>query len=97
MSEKSPVSIDELFGCCNSILKSTWGDHKHQLIFPHLNINSIRSKFDLLTERVSGNIDLSMTSETNTDESLPVVNVLLRGFSVPYRSDRGSKDSGIQG
>ena len=91
MSEKSPISTDELIDC-KSILKSIRGDKKHKLIFAHLNINAIRNKFDLLTEQVSGNIDLLMTSETKIDESFAVVNFLLPGFSVPYRSDHGSKD-----
>ena len=34
-----------------------------------------------------------MISETNIDESFPVGNFLLPGFSVPYRS--GSKGTGI--
>ena len=76
MSEKSPISIDEWVDS-KSILKSTWGDHKYQLLFAHLNINSIRNKFDLLTEQVAGNIDLLMISETNIDESFPVENFLL--------------------
>ena len=91
MSEKSPISTDELIDC-KSILKSIRGDKKHKLIFADLNINAIRNKFDLLTEQVSGNIDLLMTSETKVDESFAVVNFLLPGFSVPYRSDHGSKD-----
>ena len=82
LSEKSPISIDEWVDC-KSILKSTWRDHKHQLIFAYLNINSIRNKFDLLTEQVVGNIDLLMISETNIDEDFPVGNFLLPGFSVP--------------
>ena len=94
MSEKSPISIDEWVDS-KSILKSTWGDHKYQLLFAHLNINSIRNKFDLLTEQVAGNIDLLMISETNIGESFPVENFLLPRFSVPYRPDHGSKGTGI--
>ena len=45
--------------------------------------NSKRNKFGLLTEQVVGNIDLLMISETNIDESFPVRNFLLPGFSVP--------------
>ena len=31
---------------------------------PHLNINFIRNKFNLLTEGLSGNVDVHMISET---------------------------------
>ena len=90
MSEKSPISIDEIVHC-ESILKSVRGDKKHKLVFAHLNINSIRNKFDLLVEQVAGNIGVLMISETRIDESFPVRHFLLPGFSVPYRSDRDSK------
>ena len=60
-----------------------------------MHINSIRNKSDPLTEQVAGNIDLVMISEKNIDESFPVGSFLLPGFSVPYRSDHGSKGTGI--
>ena len=94
MSEKSPISIDEIV-YCESILKSARGDNKHKLIFAHLNINSMRNKFDLLVEKVASNIGVLMISETRIDESFPVGHFLLAGFSVPYRSDRDSKGGGV--
>ena len=93
MSEKLLISIDEIINC-KSILKPTCGDNK-QLIFAHLNINSVRNKFDLLTEKVAGNIDVLMIRERKIDESFPVGNFLLPEFSVPYRSDHDSKGGGI--
>ena len=41
------------------------------------------------------NIDALMISETKIDESFPVGNLLLPGFSVSYRSDRDSKGGWI--
>ena len=52
----------------------------------HLNINSIRNKFDALS---------LMISETKLDDSFPTVQLLLHGFSARYRFDRNSKGSGI--
>ena len=49
MSEKLLISIDEIINC-KSILKPTCGDNK-QLIFAHLNINSVRNKFDFLQKK----------------------------------------------
>ena len=60
-----------------------------------MNINSVRNKFDLLTEKVAGNIDVLMIRERKIDESFPVGNFLLPEFSVPYRSDHDSKGGGI--
>ena len=46
MSEKSLRSTDEIVDS-KSILKSFQGDDKHSIIFAHLNINSLKNKFDL--------------------------------------------------
>ena len=43
---------------------------KH-IILSHLNINSIRSKFDLLVDHIKENIDIMVISETKLDESFP--------------------------
>ena len=44
------------------------------LVFAHLNLNSIRNKFELLFEQVRGNIDVLMASETKIDDSFPIGN-----------------------
>ena len=41
----------------------------NKLIFGHLNINSLRNKFDLLSEQVKGSIDILMVPETKFDGS----------------------------
>ena len=84
-SEKSPITIDEIFDC-KSILKSIRRDNKHKLIFAHLNISLIRNKSDLLAEQVAGNINVLMISETKLRNAFQFPgNLLLTGFSVPYR------------
>ena len=67
----------------------------NKLTFAHLNINSIRNKFEFLAEQIKGKIDILMISETKTDESFPHGNFLIDGFSSPYRLDRDSKGGGI--
>ena len=61
----------------------------------HLNINSIRSKFDFLAHQVKGNMDILMISETKLDESFPVGQFLMDGYSVPYHFDRDGDGGGI--
>ena len=53
----------------NDTLKSLRKDNLNlnKLIFAHLNINSIRNKFELLSEQIKGNVDLPMISETKID------------------------------
>ena len=60
-----------------------------------MNINSIRSKFDFLAHQVKGNIDILMISETKLDESFPLDQFLLDGYSVPFRFDRNWNGGGI--
>ena len=67
----------------------------NKLIFAHLDINSIRNKFEELIGQVKGTIDVLMISETKIDGSLPIANFLTHGFSQPYRTDRYSSGGGI--
>ena len=64
-------------------------------IIAQININSIRSKFELLVPQIASHIDVLMISETKIDESFPTSQFLVDGFSSPYRLDRNSNGSGI--
>ena len=66
----------------------------NKLIFAHLNINSTRNKFEELIQ-VKGTVDVLMIFETKIDDSFPIVNFLIGGFSQPYRIDRNSSGGGI--
>ena len=55
----------------------------------------MRNKFESLSTQVKGNIDILMVSKTKIDDSLPVGNFVIDGFSTPYRLDRGSNGGGI--
>ena len=70
-------------------------DNRNKLVFGHLNINSIRNKFELLNEQLKGNIDVLMISKPKVEDSFPIRNFLIDGFSTSYRSDRDSKEGGI--
>ena len=52
-------------------------------VFTHLNLNSIRNKFELLSEQIKGTIGVLMISETKTDDSLPIGQFLIEGFCTP--------------
>ena len=67
----------------------------YKLILGHLNINSIRNKFDTLKYIVENNIDILILSETKLDDSFPLAQFRLHGFSSPYRFDRNSRGGGI--
>ena len=79
---------------CISVLKALCSNNSDKLIFPHININSIRNRFEFLSTRVKGNIDVLMVSKTKIDNSFPVGNFVIDGFSTPYRLDRDSNGGG---
>ena len=78
-----------------SELKSIRNKNINRVIIAHLNINSIRNKIDMLTNNVSGNIDILMLSETKIDNSFPTQQFKINGFSNPYRIDRSCHGGGI--
>ena len=61
----------EQLSFCDETLKSKRNDNVNKLIFAHLKLNSNRNKFELLKERIKGNIETLMTSETKIDDIFP--------------------------
>ena len=66
-----------------------------QLLLGHLNINSVRNKFEALAYIIDNNIDLLLISETKLDDSFPTAQFQMNGFSVPYGYDRNRKGGGL--
>ena len=60
----------------------------HQIIFAHLNINSLRNKFDALVDQIKGDADILVISETKLDESFSEGQFKIPGFTSPFRRDR---------
>ena len=67
----------------------------NKLIFGYLYINSLKNKFDLLSEQVKGSIDILMVSETKLDDSFPKDQFLIEGFHSPFRFDSNRNGGGI--
>ena len=49
----------------------------------------------MLSDQIKGNIDVLLVSETKIDDSFPIGNFLIDGFSTPYRLDRNSNGAGL--
>ena len=60
----------------------------NKLVVAHLNINSLRLKFDSLVQKITGNVNILMISETKLDNSFPEGQFLIEGYRKPYRIDR---------
>ena len=56
----------------------------------HININTLRKKFDTLTNSITEYIHILTTSETKVDEAFAYAFYHLKNFSIPYRLDRNS-------
>ena len=60
----------------------------NRLVLGHININSIRNKFEILMQQITNNTDILMISETKLDTSFLEGQFLIPGFSSPYRFDK---------
>ena len=79
----------------SSVLKEIRLKNVDRLILAHLNINSIRNKFEALSSFVTDNIDILLISETKIDSSFPDGQFLIKGFSTPFRKDRNANGGGL--
>ena len=67
----------------------------NRVIIAHININSIRNKFEMLSTLVMGKIDILLISEVKIDCSFPDAQFKMPGFSTPYRLDRNQFGGGL--
>ena len=86
-SQKYENFIDSLF----NIRKH----HFNKVIMAHININSLRNKFDMLTDSVTEYIDLLVIYETKLGDTFPHALYHLKDFSNSYRLGRNSHGGGI--
>ena len=71
----------------NMDLKALRLKNFNKLILAHLNINSLRNKFEFLISLIKDNRDILMISETKLDPSFPTNQFMINGFSAPFRLD----------
>ena len=77
---------------------SLYSIRKHnldKLVLAHLNINSLKLKFDSLAQKITGSVDILMLSETKLGNSFPESQFLIEGYSKPYRIDHNCHGEGI--
>ena len=55
----------------------------NETIVAHLNVNSLRNKFDSLAGQMTGNIDILMVSDVKLDESFLIGQFIIKGFGAP--------------
>ena len=65
------------------------------IIIAHLNINSIKNKFEMLSLSFHGVIDILLICETKIDDSFPTEQFVIEGYSTIYRLDGNDRGGGI--
>ena len=78
-----------------SILKDLKINNLNRIICAHLNINSIRNKFEQLNSMIIGTVNCLILTETKLDETFPHAQFFMGGFPKPYRLDCSGNGGGI--
>ena len=93
---KSPLfSAPEEFNDAKIGLKVMKENSPNKIIVGHLNINSLRNKFEALQFIINRNLDIILLSETKLDDSFPSAQFMLKNFAIPYKLDRNSNGGGL--
>ena len=88
-SSKSPGEVSDGENVNDLIkLKNIRLANVNRLAIGQLNINSLRNKFEALSDIVKGNLDILILTETKLDETFPKNQFLMDGFCPPFRFDR---------
>ena len=67
----------------------------NKIVIGHLNINSIRNKFDSFKYLIDDNMDIILLSETKLNDTFHVSQFLIHGFHAPYRADSTANGGGL--
>ena len=76
-------------------LKEIRTKNLNRIVLAHRNINSLRNKFHILSDQITGNVDVMVISETKLDDSFPESQFKIPGYSSPFRLDRHQNGGGI--
>ena len=87
-------SINKNDNFCNTLQKLIV-NNPLRIIVGQLNINSIRNKFDALCNVFKQKIDILLVSETKIDDTFPLAQFCVEGYSTPYRLNRTCKGGGL--
>ena len=80
---------------CKRFLKALCTSNPDKLEFAYFHINSIRNKFEMLSDQIKGHIDVLLVSKTKIDGSFPNGNFLIDRFTKSCRLDQNSNGGGL--
>ena len=94
--KNSFVAVDESTATsANYVLKKLRIKNTKRVIIGTLNINSVASKIEHLREVIGNYLDIFTIQETKLDDSFPTAQLLIEGYSEPYRLDRNRHGGGV--
>ena len=94
-NNESLINVGDSFTDAGKTLKDLKINNINRLTIGHININSLRKKFDSLKEIIKGNLDILIISETKLDTSFPEDQFQIDGFCKPFRYDRDFFGGGL--
>ena len=77
------------------LLKKLKISNLNRLVIGHLNINSLRNKFESLKLLIKGNIDILVLTESKLDNTFPLQQFAIEGYSMPFRLDNSATSGGV--
>ena len=78
-----------------NILKAKRIANISKLMIGHINKNSIRNKFKILSNSIKDNLDILMISEKKLDSTFPSNQFTIEGYAAQIRFDRNGRGGGI--
>ena len=69
------------------VFKDIRKSNVNELVFGQLNINTLRNKFDILSELIKGFVDVFLKSETKLDDSFSEGQFFIDGYHTPFKYD----------
>ena len=67
----------------------------NKVIIGNIHINSLPAKFDPVKEVIFKNVDILVIAETKLDDTFPLGQFYVDGFTMPYRLDRNRNGGGV--
>ena len=95
LHRSSEMSNNDAFPQCIAEIKNLRLRNVNKVIIGNLNNNSLPKKFDQLRVIVLKYVDVLVITETKLDDTFLTSQLLVTGFSVPYRLDRNRNGGGL--
>ena len=82
-------------GLTHHPLKTLKTAHPDKILIGHLNINSLRNKYNQFHTYFHDNVDVMLVSETKLDESFTNAQFKMNNYHAPFRHDRNKFGGGL--